>query len=86
MRSFDADSAKIYSGALLKGSAGTSAADLTRAFLRGKGKSDATVASLAVDTQFTSRGVTFVRLRQEVSGLRVYGAYVRAAVKHGHKP
>jgi extracellular elastinolytic metalloproteinase len=80
VRTFDASSAKVYSGALLKGSAGTSAADLARAFLRGKGASAATVASLAVDATFTSRGVTFVRLRQDVGGLRIHGAYVRAAV------
>ena len=77
---FDAQRADVFAGALLKGSAGTSAADLTRAFLRGNGKSAATVASLKVDNQFTSRGITFLRLRQELAGYRVYGAYVRAAV------
>ena len=74
---FDAARAQVYSGALLKGA---SAADLARAFLRSNGKSDATVGSLKVDNQFVSRGITFLRLRQEVGGLRVSGAYVRAAV------
>jgi len=77
---FDAQRATVYSGALLQGGQGLAAADLARAFLHGKGKSDATLASLRVESQFTSRGITFVRLRQEVGGLRVYGAYVNAAV------
>jgi extracellular elastinolytic metalloproteinase len=77
---FDAARATVWSGALLRGGSGVAAADLVRTFLRSKGKSDATVASLKVDNQFTSRGITFVRLRQDVGGLRVHGAYVRAAV------
>ena len=78
LRGFDA--ATVYSGDLLRGGAGASAADLARAFLKSKGRSDATIASLRVDAQFTSRGVTFVRMHQEIGGLRVLGADVRAAV------
>ncbi|HEX6474772.1 MAG TPA: M36 family metallopeptidase, partial [Candidatus Limnocylindria bacterium] len=77
---FDASRATVWSGALLRGGSDAAAADLVRKFLRGKGKSDATVASLKVDNQFTSRGITFLQFRQDVGGLRVYGAYVRAAV------
>src|SRR5262245_56091929 len=77
--SFDAARADVYSGSLLKAAGGASAADLARSFLKSKGRSDATLASLKVESQFTSRGVTFVRLRQYVGGYRIQGAYVRAA-------
>ena len=77
---FDASRATVWSGALLRGGSNVAAADLVRSFLRGKGKNAATIASLKVDKQFTSRGITFLQLRQDVGGLRVYGAYVRAAI------
>ena len=79
LRGFDAATANVYSGNLMRAQ-GASAADLARAFLSAQGRSDATIASLKVDSQFTSRGVTFVRMRQEIGGLRVVGAEVRAAV------
>lgn len=80
---FDSQRATVYAGALMRGGSGVAAADLVRSFLRGKGHSDATVASLKVATQFTSRGITFLRLRQDVGGFRIYGAYVRAAIRDG---
>jgi hypothetical protein len=81
---FDAARAHVFAagvgGPLLRGREGASAADLVGEFLLSKGKSADTVASLKSDVEFASRGVTFARLRQEVGGLRVAGAYVRAAV------
>ena len=82
LRSYDSKPA-VYSGALLKGGAGSSAADLALAFLKARGASAATLASLKVDSAYTWRGVSFVRYRQEVGGLRVVGAYVRAAASKG---
>jgi extracellular elastinolytic metalloproteinase len=83
---FDADRAHVYSSTLdvrlLAGSPGASAGSLAKAFLADRGMAAATVESLTVDSQHTSRQsrVTHVRLRQEVGGLRVAGAYVKAAV------
>lgn len=80
---FDAQRAHIYArsaDAPLLRAGGAAAADLLKAFLKAQGKSAATVDSLKVDAEFTSRGVTFLRLHQEVGGLRVAGAYVRAAL------
>jgi hypothetical protein len=82
LRGYDTKPA-VYHGALLKGGAGAAAADLALAFLKGKGTSAATIASLKVDSAYSSKGVSFVRFRQEVGGLRVVGAYVRAAASKG---
>src|SRR5262245_8030712 len=80
---FDAARAHVYGtgGApLLGGANGASAVALTKAFLREKGVSAATVDSLHEVGSSAAHGVTHVRLEQEVGGLRVAGAYVRAAV------
>src|SRR5690349_18262751 len=48
-------------------------------FLRARGASDATAASLR-STEAHSGNITHVRIEQYVGGLRVHGAYARAAV------
>lgn len=51
-------------------------------FLRSQGYSDQTVASLVTVSENTapSSGMRYLRLEQEVGGLRVYGAYVKATI------
>jgi hypothetical protein len=81
---FDAQRAHVYAsasgGPLLDASAAANGTDLAKAFLRARAKTAATVDSLKTDNEFAHRGVTFLRLRQEIGGLRVAGAYVRAAI------
>jgi hypothetical protein len=54
---------------------------LLAAHLRGGGKSEQVVASLRTQSRGPgAHGVTQLRMVQEIEGLEVYGAYVRAAV------
>jgi hypothetical protein len=81
---FDAQRARIHVAA--SGSAITSApneppgASVAR-FLRGRGVSEATVASLRAVARHQTplTGATHVRLEQEAAGLRIAGAYAKAA-------
>jgi hypothetical protein len=83
---FDAKQARIYQGvpgrALTQPSTATPAAVVAQ-FLRQNGVSASTVASLRLVAQYRSpvTGLVHVRFEQQVAGLRVANAYVRAAVK-----
>jgi hypothetical protein len=56
------------------------------AYLLGKGRSKASVDSLVETSRFTDRnGVTHVRYEQQLGGLRVYGAYAKAAFDRNGK-
>ena len=49
--------------------------------MRGEGRSEEVLSSLRDAGEIPgARGVTHVRLEQQVDGLSVYGAYVKAAV------
>ena len=51
-----------------------------KAYLKGRGLSDLSVGSLAAEGgSWKSRGVSHLRMEQRVAGLRVHGAYARAA-------
>ena len=50
------------------------------AYLRSRGRSDAVLASLRGGSATTARGLTRVRWQQEVDGLTVHGAYVKATL------
>ena len=81
---FDAQRARILvpaSGSALTSASGGSPLDRTATLLRGQGTSEATLASLRVTSQHQALGgVTHVRFEQEVRGLRVAGAYAKAAL------
>ena len=83
--SFDAARARVHASVrehpLAGPSRGTAAFVIGR-FLREQGASVATVASLRVVAQGRSAktGLTHVRMEQRVGGLRVAGAYVKAAL------
>jgi extracellular elastinolytic metalloproteinase len=83
--SFDAGRARIHKSRrehpLTAPSRGT-AASVVRRFLREQGASVATVASLREVSQGRSArtGLTYLRMEQRAAGLRVAGAYVKAAV------
>jgi hypothetical protein len=81
---FDADRAVVHAapagGSLLTGEPGATADATATAFLRANGRDAAIVDSLVVTNSFAIHGVTHVRFGQQVGGLRVAGAYVRAAV------
>ena len=83
--SFDAARARVHASVrehpLAGPSRGTAASAIAR-YLREEGASVATVASLRVVSQGRSArtGLTYVRLEQRVGGLRVAGAYVKAAL------
>lgn len=50
-------------------------------FLRANGRSNQTAAALVATSENpTSSGITHVRLEQQVGGLTIYGAYVKAAL------
>jgi extracellular elastinolytic metalloproteinase len=82
---FDAARARIHRSLreqpLIGPSPGTAASVVAR-FLRDRGASDATVASLREVSRGRSAktGLTHLRLEQRVAGLRVAGAYVKAAL------
>ena len=83
--SMDAKRASIYQAAPGRALTGPSTATpvaRVAQFLREKGVSASTVASLRVVAQYRSpvTGLVHVRMEQEVAGLRVADAYVRAAV------
>ena len=78
----DAGSARVVHappGATLTAPSTASRGAIISGFLRGRGIDQATVSSLR-ETQNLNAGtnLTQLRLEQEVSGLRVYGTYVRA--------
>ena len=50
------------------------------AYLRSRGRSDAVLASLRGGSATSARGLTRVRWQQEVDGLAVHGAYVKATL------
>jgi extracellular elastinolytic metalloproteinase len=79
---FDASRAHVYSagGASLLNGAGAAAADVAAAFLRAQGRSAATLASLRIDAQYSSKGITHVDFHQSVGGLAIAGAYAKAAL------
>jgi len=81
---FDAKRARVYKaapGESLTAVSRAAAKDVVAGFLRTRGVSEATVRSLkAVAEQRASTGLTHVRLEQHVAGLRVEGAYVKAAL------
>ena len=54
-------------------------------YLRGRGRSEAVIASLRASVGVAkASGITHLRLQQEVDGVPVYGAYLKAAVNaHG---
>ena len=78
-----AQGARVYNGTEHRLTAPTKAAqaDVVRAFLGNRKSSAAFVASLVDQGRHrTESGLTHVRMGQEVAGLEVYGAYVKAAV------
>jgi len=79
---FDASRAVVYQlgGAALAHGGGASATALARQWLLAHGRDAGTVASLRVDAQFASHGITHVTFRQEVGGLRIAGAYAKVAL------
>jgi hypothetical protein len=81
---FDADRAVVYTAragdALSSGEPGAMAEATVADFLGANGRDAATVASLVVTNSFVAQGVTHLRLAQMVDGLRIAGAYARAAV------
>lgn len=82
---FDAQRARIHvpaSGGALTSASSASPFAVAAGFLRGQGTSAATIASLRAVSQHRSAltGATHVRIEQEVAGLRVTGAYAKAAV------
>ena len=82
---FDADRAQVFTaapGAALAKASSASPVAVVAQFLRARGASDATIASLRLVAQEQARGgtVTHARLEQEVGGRRVLGAYLKATV------
>ena len=81
---FTAENARVYSGMEQRLSAPTKGAqaDVVRAFLGQRKSTPAFVNSLVTKNRFNveKTGMTHVRMGQEVAGLQVYGAYVKAAV------
>ena len=60
---------------------GAAPSDITAGYLRSRGRSDAMLATLRTKrSDVAANGVTHLRLEQEVDGLAVHGAYVKAAV------
>ena len=60
---------------------GAAPSDITAGYLRSRGRSDAMLATLRTKrSDAGANGVTHLRLEQEVDGLAVHGAYVKAAV------
>ena len=59
------------------------AAAAVRGYLAGHGLGKTTAASLKATSQWTSHGVTFLRMEQYVGGLRVVDSDVKAALKGG---
>lgn len=82
--SFDADRAEVHRAAASALTKPTQASPVSAVaqFLRERGASEATVASLRAKGQNRNArtGITHVRVEQEVGGLRIHGAYLKAAV------
>jgi extracellular elastinolytic metalloproteinase len=82
--SFNAQNANVHSGP--SGQALTlpsqaSAPSIVADFLRGEGLSGDTVGSLVLQSENSARtGLTHLRFEQQVDGLTVFGAYVKATV------
>ena len=82
---FDAAHARVHrseGGQALTGPSREPAAAVVARFLREHGKSDAVLASLreAGQGRSASTGVSYLRMEQQVGGLRVAGAYLKAAL------
>ncbi|NMO18801.1 peptidase M36 [Pyxidicoccus fallax] len=72
--------ARVYrSDGALTGPSRSGASAVAAGFLRARGVSDATVGSLRA-TEARQGRITHVRFEQHVGGLRVHGAYAKAAV------
>lgn len=68
-------------GATLTGPSDAAPRDVVTGFLAGKGHSDAARGSLVTTVESRDdAGNTFLRLKQEVAGLEVFGTYVKATV------
>jgi hypothetical protein len=83
--SFDAQRALVHrapAGSALAGPSKASPVAIVAQFLRGRGASEATVASLraVAEHQQPRTGTRHVRIEQEAAGLRILDAYVKAAV------
>jgi extracellular elastinolytic metalloproteinase len=83
---FDASQAKVYKGGpgrpLSAPSAALSKASVVSQFLRAQGIDTATAQSLrsVAEERVARTGITHIRLEQEVAGLRVANAYVKASL------
>ena len=81
---FDADRAVVRAApagrSLSRGEPGATADATAAAFLRANGRDAATADSLVLTNSFAIHGVTHLRFGQQVGGLRIAGAYARAAV------
>lgn len=83
--SFNARNANVHSrpgGQALTLPSQASAPSVIADFLRGEGLSDETVGSLVLQSESsaTRKGLTHLRFEQQVDGLTVIGAYVKATV------
>jgi len=82
---FDSSEAKVYKGApgqTLSGPSLSPRSSVVAQFLRAQGADDATAQSLNVVAQerVARTGVTHIRMEQQVAGLRVANAYVKASL------
>lgn len=81
---FDASRAQVFQaagGAALTGPSSAAPASVVARFLRDHGSSEATVASLREVARSQGRqGAQHLRMEQEVGGLRVLGAYLKATL------
>ena len=68
-------------GRALSAASRAAPASIVAGFLRGRGRSDAVLASLAITRDSAGpQGVTHLRMEQTVAGLAVHGAYLKASV------
>jgi hypothetical protein len=86
-KDFSARGAQIYqakNGRSLTLPSNATSAQVTDGFLRSLGHSSSTLASLSIKGENSSlrTGFTHLRFEQEVDGLKVYGAYVKASGNH----
>ena len=79
---FDGTRAHVYArgGAPLARGNGAAALLVAKEFLAAHGRDAATLASLKVTSQFTSREITHITYGQAVSGVRISGAYAKIAL------
>lgn len=72
---------RAVAGQRLTGPSQSAPGQIVADFLRANGRSNQTASSLVTTLENpTSSGITHVRLEQQVDGLTVYGAYVKAAL------